>query len=116
MSEATAGEDDRKRPHDQLDIPPQRPVVHVEMVKLHHLLELDVLSVEHLPNTCHAGCEVEALACPPVDLLVLVDDERSRADKAHLALEDIQQLRKLVKREPPHEPTDSRHTTAVATM
>ena len=42
------------------------------------------------------GCEVEAAACPAGDLLGLVDDERTRADEAHLAAQHVPELRQLV--------------------
>src|SRR6185312_15020896 len=35
-------------------------------------------------------------ACPAGDLIRLVDDERSRADEAHLTAEHVPQLRELV--------------------
>ena len=47
-------------------------------------------------------------AVPALDERVLVGHERTGADEAHLAPEDVQQLRELVQRDATHEPADPR--------
>ena len=62
---------------------------------------------EHLPETGHAGLEVEAPARPAVDVMVLLGDERARTDQAHLATEHVEQLRELVQRSAAQEASDA---------
>ena len=47
-------------------------------------------------------------ARPAGDLVGLVDDERARADEAHVAAEHVQQLRELVEAVAPKEAADAR--------
>ena len=60
--------------------------------------ERDARRAEDLPVAGHAGRQVQAAAVQAVDLRVLVDDERARADEAHLAAPDVEELRQLVER------------------
>src|ERR687891_1291692 len=74
-----------QRPEDQLEVVQQRPRGHVYVVEPHHLLERDVVPSEHLPEAGDAGLQGEPVAPPVDDVLVLLEDERPRADEAHLA-------------------------------
>src|SRR5204863_176779 len=53
---------------------------------------------EDLPVAGHARREVQAMAVPAADAIVVIDHQGSGADEAHLTLEDVQELRKLVER------------------
>ncbi len=65
------------------------------------------------PSTCQRpvspGRHVEAARGPAGDLVRLVDDERARADEAHLALEHVPELRELVEARASQEAADARH-------
>ena len=82
-----------KGEHDQPHVLAQRPVGHVQVVELRHLVERDVARSQHLPQAGHARLQVEALARPRFDVLILVEDERPGAHDRHLAADDIDQLR-----------------------
>src|SRR5687767_3403242 len=93
---AAAGEHCRQSPQDEPYVGPQRPIRDVKVVELHHLVEGDVRPAEDLPRAGDAGHEIEPAAPPAVDLTVLVLDQRPRTHKAHIALQDVHQLRQLV--------------------
>ena len=65
------------------------------------------------PSTCQRpvipGVMSSRRRRPARDLVCLVDDERARADKAHLALENVPELRQLVEARAAEEATDARH-------
>src|SRR5581483_12409162 len=66
---------------------------------------------EDLPEAGATGLEAQAAACPVLDELVLVEDQRPRSDEAHLPAHDVEQLRQLVERmpaQPPPDPGDTR--------
>ena len=52
----------------------------------------------------------------PLDLRVLVEDERARADEAHLAAQDVEQLRQLVERRAAQEAADARDPRVVGDL
>src|SRR5438105_1427358 len=80
-------EDDRNRLAEDLQVPPEGPVRHVEVVELDHLVERDVVAPEHLPEPGDPGSHVEPAARPSRDLIGLIDDERSRPHQAHVTLQ-----------------------------
>src|SRR4051812_34654720 len=110
---ASARYDDRKRSEEQADVVPQRPVRHVQVVELHHLLEWDVGATEHLPDARDARREVEPAAAPAADHLVLGLDQRPRPHEAHLALEDVPELGELVEAQMPQAAPDARDARVV---
>src|SRR3954469_19684916 len=77
-------------------------------------MERDARGAEDLPVAGHARSEVQAAAVAPLDLAVLVHDEWTRADEAHLAAQDVQQLRQLVQRRAAQAPPDARDARVVA--
>src|SRR6185436_10803713 len=91
----------------------QRPRRHVPMVEPAHLAERDVVRPEYLPQAGDTGLQVESRESPPVDVAVLLGDERTRADEAHLAPEHVHQLWELVEREAAKNPPDARHPRVV---
>src|SRR3954447_1803958 len=75
---------------------PQRPVRDVQVVELHHLLERDARPPEDLPRSGEARREVEPALAPAVDLLLELRRHGPGADQAHVALQDVPELRQLV--------------------
>ena len=65
---APLAEHDRDRLAEDLQVPPERPVRHVEVVELDHLVERDVVAAEHLPEArdARASCRGGALAQPVI--------------------------------------------------
>src|SRR6478609_8310377 len=95
---AAAAHDCGQRAGEQLEVAPERPVGHVEVVERDHLGERDVAAAHDLPEAGEAGGEVEAAAAVADDVAILFDDQRTRADEAHLAAHDVDELRQLVQR------------------
>ena len=69
---AAPAEDRRQGAQDQAHVHPQRPVGHVDVVELDHLVEGDARAAEHLPEAGDARRQVEPAARPAGDLRVLV--------------------------------------------
>src|SRR4051794_38452095 len=105
---AAALQDDADGLEQQADIAPEGPVRDVEVVEFDHLLERDPRPPQHLPQARHPRGEVEAVACVAVDATVLVLDERTRADEAHVAPKNVPQLRQLVDAQVAQDATDAR--------
>ena len=59
------------------------------------------------------GPEVEPPPRPAGHVLVLVEDDRARADERHLALEHVEELRQLVEARAPQEGADPRDARVV---
>ena len=102
--------------HDQPHVLAQRPVRHVQVVELRHLVERDVARSQHLPQTGHARLQVEASSRPGFDVLILVEDEWPGADDRHLAADDIDQLRQLVDAPATQKATDTRDSRVVGDL
>ena len=73
------------------------------------------------PEICHGpvrpGTQVGAARLPRlVQRRVLGEHERARADEAHVALQDVEQLRRLVEREAPDEAPDARDALVVRAL
>src|SRR4051794_16350328 len=102
-SDALAAHEERHRAQQDLDVGPQRPARDVEVVDLDHLGERDLRGAEHLPRARHAGRQVQAPSVQPGDALVLGAHKRARPDEAHLAGQDVEELRDLVERKAPQQ-------------
>src|SRR5262245_18290329 len=72
----------------QLQVVQQRPRRDVDVVEPDHLLERDVIPSEHLPEAGDPGLQVETTTAPVDDVLILLEDEGTGADEAHLATDD----------------------------
>src|SRR5215211_2541175 len=97
----------RDRQCHQPQIAHQRPAGDVEVVETNHLRERNLTPPDHLPWTRHPRLEIEPLTRPALDVLVLVQDERTRAHEAHLADDDVEKLRQLVQRKASQELADT---------
>src|SRR4051794_5410525 len=100
-------EHDRNRPRQQQKIRGKRPLAHVLVVEPHHLVERDVVAADNLPEARYAGPDVQPAPGPALDMLVLLRNQRAGPDKAHVAAENIDQLRQLVERMAAEEAADS---------
>src|SRR4051812_19342638 len=64
---ASAPRDDDNGADEQLDVAPERPVSHVQVVQVDHVLERDVRSAMDLPEAGQPGHEVAPAAEAPSD-------------------------------------------------
>ena len=87
--------------HD-LQVPPQRPRGHVEVVELHEVVAGQVVAPRDLPQARDARSHLEAARRPTLDV-GLAGDERARAHDGHVALEDVDELGDLVDAGPAQE-------------
>src|SRR5580704_10528590 len=85
------------RLHEDPDVHPNRPTVHVLDIERDHVLDGQPRAAAHLPETGKPWLDREAIK--PVMRVVLdfVGDSRPRTDEQHLALENVPQLGKLIK-------------------
>src|SRR6266496_4376114 len=95
------------------DVEPDRPVLEVVEVEADEVVEGQLDAARHLPQACHAGEHEVALAMPDLELHVVAQRQRPRADERHLAAQDVQHLRQLVERIPADEPADARDPRVV---
>src|SRR4029078_3872522 len=87
----TVSENCRNRLEEKPNVCPQGPVRDVDVVELRHLFERNFARPEDLPQPRHAGLEPAPLAPPRHDALILLEDERSRTDEAHFALQHVEE-------------------------
>src|ERR1039458_4684019 len=81
-SESSAPSEHSRRRHPQnAEVPPDGPRGDVEIVQSLHLVEGQLTSARDLPESGHAGAELESTLCRPVDCARLGWDERSWADQ-----------------------------------
>src|SRR3990172_10395518 len=109
--EGTFSDDHNPYRADQyVDIQPDRIIFHVINIflgmQVHHLFTAPV----HLPPTGDARRNGKPPALPVFILLHQVGKLRARADQAHFTLDDIDDLRDLIKAEPSQDPAQFGHT------
>src|ERR1039458_1026454 len=93
---AEAGQDDGDGAGEDFQVEPERPVVDVLEIELHPLVEADLVASADLPDTGQTRFHGEAAAVPRIVVLPLGWDGRPGADEAHVADENIPELRELV--------------------
>src|SRR5207237_161190 len=101
-------EDDRQVEEQRLAL----DVVEVVLELLQHVLRRRAVLAAHLRVTGDAGLHVEALLEERHLLIELLDEDGplgARADHAHVAAEDVPELRELVETRLPDEAADLRH-------
>src|ERR1017187_7834547 len=96
LAGAEAGEDDGEGAGEDFQVEPEGPVVDVLEVEFHPLVEADLVAAADLPDAGEAGLHGEAAAMPRIVVLHLGRDGRPGADEAHVADENIPELRELV--------------------
>ena len=94
----------------------ERPVLEVEEVEPHEVVEAEVRAAGDLPEAGHARQHEVALAVPALEPLEVAQRQRPRADEAHLAAQDVPELRDLVEREPAQHRADGRHARVLADL
>lgn len=89
-------EDNRNGAPEEHEIQPDAPVMHVPAVHLHALGVVDITSSTGLPHAGDAGEDGVVL----FDIFPITRDfflnDGARADEAHLALQDVQELGQLI--------------------
>ena len=98
------------------DVQPDRPVLEVVEVEPDQVVEAEARAARDLPEAGHAGEHEVALAVPGLELLVVAQRQRPRADEAHLAAEHVPELRDLVQREAPEDRADRGHARVLADL
>src|SRR2546423_6498249 len=111
-------EHDPDRPRHQLEVETEAPVVDVKEIELERLFEVVVGAAAHLPDARQPRFRRE----PPNDVRPMHDilefrrQPRTRADDAHVALDHVDQLRKLVKTRRAQEAPDPGDTWVAARL
>src|SRR4029453_13591443 len=95
---------------------PNRPVLDVVKVEPHEVVEGQVRAARDLPEARDSRQDEVALAVPLLQELVVPGRQRAGADEAHLAAEDVRELRQLVERELPEQAADAGHARVVADL
>src|SRR6185369_15801014 len=83
------------RAEEDLEVEPQGPAVDVLEVRPQTVEERLAETVGDLPEPGDPGLHREALALPGLEAGDLARQHRSRSDQAHLATQDVQELRLL---------------------
>src|ERR1017187_4668105 len=96
LAGAEAGQDDGDGASEDFQVEPEGPVVDVLEVELHPLIEADLVAATDLPDAGQTRFHGKAAAMPWVVVLHLGRDGRPGSDEAHVADENIPELRKLV--------------------
>src|SRR5262245_30592264 len=86
----------RDRPEQDLEVEPHRPAVDVGEIELDPPVEVLLAPSLHLPQPGDAGLHRQPAAMPQVVALDLPRERWSGSDEAHLAADDVPQLRQLV--------------------
>src|SRR5436190_6159207 len=91
-----------------LRVQPERPVLDVPRVLLEPLGPADLLAALHLRPAGYPGPHRQPPAVTGGIVRDLLDQVRPRPDEAHLALQNVDQLRQLVEARPPQEAAAAR--------
>src|SRR5438552_7841098 len=83
------------------------PVLDVEEVEANVVVERELAAASGLPEAGDAGTNLEPIAVPVLVGGDLLGERRPRPDQAHLALQDVQELRELVQAVAPEPPSDA---------
>src|SRR5947209_1768167 len=110
---AAPGGNGRQGLGEDRDVEPDRPVLEVVEVETYEVVEAEVDAAGDLPKAGHSREDEVALPMPVVELDVVAQRQRARADERHLAAKHVEDLRQLVDRVPAQEAPDPRHTGVV---
>src|SRR5262249_1392839 len=95
-----AAEERERGSNEDPQVEARRAVLDVPDVELDPIRPRELGAAVHLRPAGDAGLDVEPVPLMLVVLLDLVAECRPRADHAHLAADDVPELRQLVEREP----------------
>src|SRR4051812_29112712 len=87
------------------DVEPKAPGLRILDVESDHVVESELVSPADLPEAGETGLDGEAAVPAPLVVIELVRDGRPRADKRHLASQDVEELGQLIQAPAPEEPT-----------
>src|SRR5215212_7679437 len=104
---AAAGEDRHRGAEEDLEVEAERPGADVVEVEADHVVEGDLAAAADLPEAGDPGHRPQPPVLPVLVLVDLGGDRRARADQAHLAPEDVQQLGQLVDAGAADDPPDA---------
>src|SRR5579872_182404 len=107
---AACGDNDPHRAGDDREITPEAPVLDVLMVETDSGAVIDVVAAADLPGAGKSWPGPQVMADILAVFRHLGRDNRTGADKAHLALQDVQQLWELVDAGFAHGMTERRNT------
>src|ERR1700682_3176134 len=105
---ALQGDDDPERAHDQLQVHPEAPVLDVAEIQRQGLVEVEVRSATALPETSQSRLDGEATGDGGNAAVELGGPARPRADDAHVAHPDVEQLRQLIQAGPAKDRSEER--------
>src|SRR5579884_1123781 len=93
---AAAEEHSGNRLQQYLDVQAQAPVLDVEQVHEHHLVEVEVTAPAHLPQPGNAAGHLQSCLLPVLVALDFGWLRRPWTDDAHVAAQHVEELRNLV--------------------
>src|ERR1043166_792333 len=99
LTRAFTGQNRGDGAEEDLEVERRRPVVDVLQVELHPAVEVDVVAAADLPEAREPRLHRQPSSVPPVIRRDLLGDRRPRPDQAHVALQDVPELRDLIERE-----------------
>src|SRR5580658_10191836 len=79
-----------------LDVPPEGPAGHIEVIEPTEVVDAKVVSAGDLPQTGDAWSKIESPGFPPHEGFGFALSERAGSDQRHLAEQDVENLWNLV--------------------
>lgn len=99
------------------EVEPERPVIDVFHVEFHPFFEGNGAAAVDLPQAGDARADAEAVAVPVlIESLVIAHGKRPGADQAHVALQDVEELRKLINTRLPQELPHGREARIISDL
>src|SRR5919199_711547 len=95
-----AGEERERRPREDLQVEPRRAALDVPDVELDPLVPRQPRAPVDLRPAREPGLDLEPAPLPRRVAVDLVPQRRARPDQAHIAADDVPELRELVERQP----------------
>src|SRR5690349_8508292 len=106
---AAAGQHNRDRAQEELQVEQQGPLLDVTQIHAHHLVEGHAAASLDLPDACNPRPYLEdATQMPRLVMRSLVGKGRAGTDEAHVALQDVEELGQLVDARCADEAADAR--------
>src|SRR5262249_9218538 len=101
------------RLEDNRRIQQRRPLLGIVNIEQAHLIEGNITAPAGLPEARQPWRHIQTLAVPILVLRYLTRQRRARANETHLAAQDIEELRQLIKAQLANHPSDPCHTRVV---
>src|SRR5215813_2580631 len=114
LTGATRENDCRNGPQHNRHVETQRPAIDVLQIQMHPLLEGKIAAAGNLPEASQPGLHTEATLLPGLfHPNRIANRQRARANDAHIAQQDIDQLRQLIDARAPQPLPDSSNSRVV---